>query len=116
MIDINTEAEKALSALPYKLVFSHPEAWNELPAVSFYDIAAGGVFSNDNLPGFIDGLVAVDVWTREPSQAGTIALEITAVMEADGWRCEMNRFADKTDGIYHRALRFGKTFSDSRKL
>lgn len=110
MIDINTEAEKVLVKLPYNLSFYYPEEWNDSPIISFYDININGSFSTDNEKDMMKGYVNIDIWTKEPSKGGKIAIEVTELMEADGWWCELNRSVDKTDGIYHRTMRFGKEF------
>lgn len=110
MVDINAEAEKTLLRLPYKLCFYYPEQWNELPTVSFYDLNNVKTFAADNAGGMATGYIAVDIWTSEPSQGGQMAGEVISLMEADGWWCELNKSLPKTDGAYHKTLRFGKNF------
>lgn len=117
MTDINKDVQRVLEALPYTVTFSHPERFNKLPVISFYDIHTGGSFSADNSMQIYTGRVVVDVWAKDPAKAGMISSEITKAMNAGGWWCELNRFADKTDGIYHRTMRFGKNFiSESEEL
>ncbi|MGM9935771.1 MAG: hypothetical protein ACI38A_00315 [Candidatus Ornithomonoglobus sp.] len=110
MIDINADAEKTLAALPYKLVYTRPEQWNELPVISFYDLNTSGAFASDNETDIDKGLLVIDIWARDPSQAAKIACEVISVMNAAGWYTELNRHVDKTDGIYHRTTRFSKIF------
>lgn len=110
MFDVNKEAEKMLSQLPYKLSYFYPEEFADFPIVSFYDINTRGEFSSDNEKDTVRGYIQVDIWTREPSQGGKIAGEITDIAESDNWWCELNMSVDKTDGVYHRTMRFGKEF------
>lgn len=110
MVDINKEAEQVLIQLPYTLSFFYPEEFNEFPIVSFYDINTNGSFDSDNKKDMVKGYVNVDIWTLEPSQGGKIAGEITELMESSGWWCELNRSLPKTDGVYHRTMRWGKEF------
>lgn len=110
MTDINSDAQKFLESLPYELTFTNPEKWNKLPVISFYDMNTSGSFSADNSTQICTGRVVVDVWTNSPKQGADIALEAIQAMENGGWWCELNRFADKTAGVYHRTMRFGKNF------
>ncbi len=110
MVDINKEAEQVLIQLPYNLSFFYPEEWNEFPMISFYDINTNGSFDSDNQKDMLKGHINVDVWTTAAAEGGRIAGEITKLMENDGWWCELNRSVDKSDGVYHRTMRFGKEF------
>ena len=109
-VDINKEAESILAKLPYTSVFYRPEQWNRLPVISFYDIHTSGTFDTDNAEDIYKGLLVVDVWTDNPADGAKIADEVTDAFDAAGWWRELNRFVDKTDGVIHRTLRFGKEF------
>lgn len=110
MVDICEEVEKLLAKLPYALYFFYPEQWSIFPIISFYDLNHSKSFSTDNEGDMSKGYAVVDVWTLEPGEGGKIAKEVTELMEADNWWCELNRPLPKTDGVCHRTLRFGKEF------
>lgn len=109
-MDINREAEKLLSKLPYNLSYFYPDSFNDFPLVSFYDISTKSSFDTDNKKACIRGYIQVDIWSTEPSQTAKIAEETEELAEADGWWCELNMSIDKTDGVYHRTMRLGKEF------
>ncbi|MCH5212264.1 MAG: hypothetical protein J1G06_04550 [Oscillospiraceae bacterium] len=109
-IDINEEADRILIALPYPVFFRRPDTWDELPTISYYDMNTSGSFSTDNTEDIYKGLLVVDVWSKTPSKGASVAQEIKEVMNTAGWWCELNRFVDKTDGVCHRTMRFGKEF------
>lgn len=110
MVDINAEAEKTLSELPYTLCFYYPEQWNTFPIVSFYNLTESGAFASDNEEDIQKGTVVVDIWALSPSECGKINIEITELMKSDGWCRETSMDVPKTDGVYHRTMRFSKIF------
>lgn len=110
MVDVNKEAEKALSSLPYTICFYYPERFNALPVISFYNLSERGAFGYDDTEVISRGRVQVDVWSDTPADCGKIAIEAAEAMISHGWTREMSMDVPKTDGIYHRTLRFVKDF------
>lgn len=108
MVDFNAEAEKALSVLPYAVCFYYPERFNKLPVISFYNLSERGAFACDDTETVSRGWVQTDVWAKEPAECGRIAAETAEAMAAGGWIREMSMDMPKTNGIYHRTLRFVK--------
>lgn len=108
MIDFNIEAEKALKGLPYNVCFYYPERFNALPVISFYNLSERGAFGYDDSEVITRGWVQVDVWADRPDQCGRVAIEAAEAMIAAGWVREMSMDVPKTDGIYHRTMRFVK--------
>lgn len=110
MVDINAETEKALSVLPYTVCYYYPDNFNKLPVVSFYNLTERGAFSCDDEEAIQRGWVQIDVWADKPSDCGTIAIEVCNVMMGSGWYREMSMDVPKSDGVYHRTMRFVKDF------
>lgn len=110
MIDVNSEAEKTLSALNCSITYYYPEKFNDLPIVSFYNLTERPDFSSDNDEDIQSGTVQVDIWTSEPSQCGKIGIEVNKVMTADGWGREFSRDLGNQNGVYHKTMRFTKYF------
>ncbi len=110
MIDVNAEAEKTLLKLDCKIELYYPEKFNDLPVVSFYNLTETPDFSSDNEEDIQGGTVVVDIWSDTPSDCGSIGLQVYKVMNADGWNREFSRDLGKTDGVYHRTMRFKKYF------
>lgn len=108
--DINSEAARTLSALPYRVVYNYPESFNRLPIVSFYNLSETDSFCADNAPVFQRGYIECDVWTKKAAEGGRISLDVIAAMEADGWAREFSRDITPDGGVYHRTIRFVKDF------
>lgn len=112
MIDINTEAEKTLSAVGYKLVYQYPEAFCKLPVISYYNLAEKGAFYADNSECIQNGYVQVDIWSNVPKECADISIKVNSAMEKDGWTRELSMdVPKKNDKIYHRTMRFQKYFT-----
>lgn len=110
MIDINAEAEKALSGISCTLTYYHPENFNSLPVVSFYTLTENDTFSVDNCPEFQRGYIAVDVWAAEAVRCGAIAIEAHSLLAGHGWVREFSRDLPPESGVYHKTMRFVKDF------
>ena len=110
MVDVNAEAEKALSSLPYKVCFYYPEQFNKLPVISFYNLSERGSFGYDDSEVISRGWVQVDIWSAAPAECGRIAIKTAGAMLSHGWTREMSMDVPKTDGIYHKTIRFVKDF------
>lgn len=111
MIDVNSEAEKTLSALDYNVVYYYPDSFEKLPVITFYNLTETPDFAADNEEVMQEGCVVVDVWCDTPKQCGDIALEVNEAMIADGWGREFSRDLPPDDsGVYHKTMRFAKSF------
>lgn len=110
MIDVNLVLNKELKELPYTSAFYFPPEAAELPCISYYGLHDEDTFSNDNSGGFQESYVSVDVWTKTPAECGRIAIEVTEVLSSKGWVLENKRDIAPQGGVYHKNLRFVRTF------
>ncbi|MCC8169724.1 MAG: hypothetical protein LIO59_05090 [Oscillospiraceae bacterium] len=112
MIDVNPELEKSLSDLDCTLVYQHPEGFNKLPVVSYYNLTESVSMSYDNEEQLQDGVVQLDIWAEVPDECGRIALEINGLLTADGWCRQFSMDIPKQSGerAYHRTMRYVKCF------
>lgn len=112
MLDVNEELEKSLKNLSCKLVYQHPEGFNTLPVVSYYNLTESVSFSYDNEEQMQDGVVQLDIWADIPKKCGEIALEINELLTKDGWCRQFSMDIPKQSGerAYHRTMRYIKTF------
>lgn len=111
MIDINKEAQKALSNLKYTVVYQYPADFNDLPVVSYYNLSETGGFYADNTECIQNGYVQIDIWSDTGAKCGEISIEVNEVMERDGWTRKMSMdVPKKNEKIYHRTMRFYKSF------
>lgn len=110
MKDINAEAEKTLSKLECRVQYYYPESFNDFPIVSFYNLAERPEFSSDNHEDIQNGTVVVDIWSDRKRECGDISLEVNEVMTADGWVREFSRDIPPEGRVYHKTMRFSKSF------
>lgn len=110
MTDINIEAEKILSGLECEVVFRYPETFLKLPSVSYYTLNEHSVMTADNEELIQEGSVQVDIWAKKPSECGELALKINTLMTDNGWTRQFSRDLKKENNIYHRTMRFDKSF------
>lgn len=110
MVDINAEVEKSLSGLDCRVEYYYPESFVELPVVSYYQLTERPDFGCDNVESIQTGTVVIDIWSEKPSECGAISLNVNKIMTSDGWGREFSRDLPKTDGIYHKTMRFSKDF------
>lgn len=112
MVDVNYEVQKVLKNLDCNLVFHHPRAFTQMPTVSYYTIKERGALYGDNEEGVQEGIVQVDVWTREIRESGEISLDVNTLMTAAGWTRLMSCDVPDAGGkIYHKSMRFQKYFN-----
>ena len=111
MIDINAEAQKSLLKSGLDIVFQYPQSKETMPVVSFFTISEKGSFGADDEAWFQDGTIAVDIFAHSPAQCGELALRVNGCMENDGWRRDFSMdVADDADGVFHKTMRFTKSF------
>lgn len=113
MIDVNIELEKSLENLSCPLTYQHPEGFNKLPVVSYYNLTEQASMACDNEELLQDGTVQLDIWAKLPSDCGKIAIEINALMTADGWVRQFSMDIPKQDGekAYHKTMRYARIFN-----
>ena len=112
MIDINYEAERALSGLECTVVYQHPRDFTAMPAVSYYNVAERCALYTDNEESVQSGYVQTDVWAAEAAECGRLAMRVNDAMTAAGFTREMSADIPETDGrIYHKTMRFHKYFN-----
>ena len=114
MTDFNIETEKNLSELPCTVVFQYPESFTDVPCVSFYTLTENVAMRADNKELIQEGNVQIDIWAQKPSQCGELAITVNQLMENSGWlrQFSMDVKRESSENIYHRTMRFAKTFTN----
>lgn len=112
MLDVNEELEKSLEGLSCALTYQHPDGFNSLPAVSYYNLTESVSFAYDNEEQMQDGVVQLDIWAKTPKECGEKAIEINTLLTADGWCRQFSMDIPKQNGerAYHKTMRYIKTF------
>ncbi len=109
MLNVNVILDELLGKLDgIKAVAYHPEKFNELPVVSYYEIGSPTGFCADNSEWAQKSYVAVDVWTHSIGECGEIAIEVDRIMQQDGWCRELSHDMPPENGVYHKSMRFYK--------
>lgn len=103
--------DKEYNLFDVALYYQHPDTKGKLPAVSYYNITERPKGTYDNLCFAEHGKIQIDIWVKNPSDSGLLAMAIKRVMHADGWQFELALdVPEPTEKITHRTMRFGKTF------
>lgn len=111
MIDINAEVYNILEETGYDIVFHYPQRLGVLPVVSFYTISESGEMSVDNIEMFRAGVIGIDIYAPSPAKCGEMGLFIDAALKRNGWSHIMSMdVPEETDGVFHRAMRYTKSF------
>lgn len=110
MIDVNLLLATELKELPYASAFYYPPEAAKLPCISYYGLHDEETFSNDNVGGFQESYISVDIWTKTPAECGKIATEVTDLLSSKGWVRENMRDIAPEGGVYHKNFRFVRTF------
>lgn len=110
MIDINEMAQRTLSQLDCSVVYYCPDKFTELPAVSFYTLSERPCFGYDNTETEHNGTIQLDIWTKSPEEGGALAIKVNEIMSTDGWCREFSMDLPKSEGVYHKTMRYVKGF------
>lgn len=111
MIDVNACAQLSLEKTGANVVYLYPQSKEKLPVIGFYTLMEQGSFSADNSVCFRDATVAVEIFAASPKECGELAKRVDCCMGADDWMREFSRdIPDDTDGIFHKSMRFTRTF------
>ncbi len=109
MINVNVMIDDILKQLKnIKVVSYHPEEFNEIPVVSYYEIASPTGFRADNQEWAQKSYIAIDIWAHSIGECGEIAIEIDRIMQAEGWYREMSTDMPPENNIYQKNMRFYK--------
>lgn len=109
MVDANKLVREILDTVGgAKVTFYHPSVLNELPVISYYELAASTGLCYDNGERAQGASIAIDIWGAGGGECARIAVQVDQAMQGAGWRRELSRDLPPEDGIYHKAMRFYK--------
>lgn len=109
MVDVNNEVKKILAAVDgVNLVYYHPDSFNSLPVISYYDLSTNTGLCYDNAEYSQSSNAAVDIWAKSGAQCSRIAVNVDEVMQNNGWKRELSRDMPPEDGVYRKTMRFYK--------
>lgn len=109
MIDVNCEVKKILAEIDdVKAVFYHPQKFNELPVISYYELITKTGLCYDNEEQAQRSYVVIDVWGKSGGECARLAIRIDEVMQNSGWYRSFARDLPPENGICHKNMRFYK--------
>lgn len=109
MIDVNIEVRAVLDNLEgITVTYRHPEKFNKLPAVSYYEITTTTGLCYDNKEQAQKSYVAVDVWSGKADKCADFAIKADKLMQDAGWYREFSMDLPPENKIYHKSMRFFK--------
>ncbi|MBQ2669866.1 MAG: hypothetical protein IJG06_03805 [Clostridia bacterium] len=91
-----------------KVTFYHPDEFNEMPVVSYYELTTPTGFSYDNAERAQVSYMSIDVWHTGGGPCSRLAIEVDALMQNAGWTREFSRDMPPEEGVYHKAMRYKK--------
>lgn len=109
MVNVNVMIDDMLRKLKdVNVVCYHPEAFNKLPVVSYYELTTTTGLCYDNAEQGQRSHVSVDVWANSVGECGEISVEVDRLMQKEGWHRDMSRDMPPENKVYHKAMRYYK--------
>ncbi len=109
MIDANKEVRVILETIDnVKVTFFHPDEFNKLPIVSYYELTTSTGLRYDNAEQAQSSYTQIDIWGKGGGECSRIAVRVDKVMQQHGWYREMSRDMPPENKIYHKTMRFYK--------
>ena len=109
MVDVNRIVREILQGIDgVKVTYYHPDTFNKMPVLSYYELTTTTGFCADNAEQAQRSNIVIDVWAKRAADCSRIAIEVDAAMQADNWYREFSRDLPPEDGIYHKSMRFYK--------
>ena len=111
MINANEEIKSILTGLDFSVVYSRPQSFTKLPAVSYYNLTESGGFYSDNSECIRDVTMQLDVWAKDINECTRICDDVNKRLLRNGYYRQMSMdVPSEADGVYHRTMRFIKQF------
>ena len=108
MIDANSAVRIILNTLDVKVTYYHPQEFNKLPCISYYELTTTTGMRYDNEEQAQCSNMQIDVWGKGGGEISRIAVDVDRVMQADGWFRELSRDMPPENNIFHKTMRFSK--------
>lgn len=108
MLDANKAVKEILETVGVKVTFYHPQSFNDLPVISYHDLADTTGMCYDNAEQAQVTSMAVDIWGSGGGECARLAIKVDAAMQEDNWRRELSMDMPPEDGVYHKTMRFKK--------
>lgn len=109
MIDVNAEVRKLLETVDgAKVTFYHPQQFNNLPVISYYELTTTTGMCFDNAEQAQSSSVEIDIWGKGGGECSRLAVKVDKAMQNDGWYRELSRDMPPENNIYHKTMRFSK--------
>lgn len=109
MVDVNKVTRGILERIDgVKITFYHPNEFNKLPIISYYELTTTTGMCFDNAEQAQKSNVQIDIWGKGGGECSRLAVEVDKEMQAEGWYREMSRDMPPENNIYHKTMRFSK--------
>ncbi|MDO5398220.1 MAG: hypothetical protein Q4G33_09845 [bacterium] len=110
MVDVNEIVRGILKRIDgIRVTFYHPETFNKLPIISYYELTTTTGFCADNAEQGQDSNVCIDIWGNSGAECSRIAILVDKEMQAESWYRSFSRDMTPEDGVYHKTMRYRKT-------
>ena len=105
MINIKPLIFAELEKLNVPVSFFYPSDWINLPCISYYEASNVEYLRTDNEEQLSDINIQIDIWSNNPSENSTLALQVDEKMNSLGF---VRQFCGDlfNDGVYHKTMRY----------
>ncbi len=109
MVDVNKIVREILKKIDGATVtFYHPDKFNNLPVISYYELTTTTGMCFDNEEQAQSSSVEIDIWGKGGGECSRLAVKVDKAMQNDGWYRELSRDMPPENNIYHKTMRFSK--------
>lgn len=100
MIDANAIVREILKTIDgVTVTFYHPEKFNTLPVISYYEVGNTTGMCFDNAEQGQKTNMVIDIWCKGAGECSRLAIKVDAAMQKEGWRRDLSRDMPKeTEG------------------
>ncbi len=109
MVDVNKITRKILETLDgVKITFYHPNTFNRLPIISYYELVTVTGQCYDNAEQAQYSNMQIDIWGKSGSECSRLAIRVDEAMQAHGWCREFSRDMPPENNICQKTMRYSK--------
>ncbi|MDY3971656.1 MAG: hypothetical protein SOZ28_02965 [Clostridia bacterium] len=109
MVDVNKIVREILETIDgVTVTFYHPDKFNNLPVISYYELTTTTGMCFDNEEQAQSSGVEIDIWGKGGGECSRLAIKVDKAMQNDGWYRELSRDMPPENNIFHKTMRFSK--------
>lgn len=109
MIDANRIVREILETIDgVTVTFYHPDKFNKLPVISYYELTTSTGMCFDNAEQAQRSYMQIDIWGKGGGECSRLAVKVDEAMQNNGWYRELSKDMPPENKVYHKTMRFYK--------